>query len=75
MSFFKNLFGKSEPFVPTPAQIVTGLDPIVVQVIENLYPKAEEQKLIFDHSLLFKKKFKVHPIHGKDNYPCLRSLK
>ena len=75
MSFFKNLFGKSEPFVPTPTQAVPGLDPIVVQAIENLYPKTEEQKLVFVSSLRFKDKFKDHPIHSKDNLSLLAFLK
>lgn len=75
MSFFKNLFSKSEPFVPVPTQAVPGIDPIVVQAIENLYPKIEDQKLVFDHSLRFKKKFKDHPIHGKDNLSLLAFLK
>lgn len=75
MSFFQNLFGKREPFVPTPKQAVPGLDPIVVQAIENLYPNIEDQKLILDYSLRFKEKFKDHPIHGKDNISLLAFLK
>lgn len=75
MTFFKNLFSKSEPFVPTPAQAIPGLDPIVVQAIENLYPNVDDQKLIFDYSLKFKEKFKNHPIHGKDNISLLAFLK
>ena len=75
MSFFKNLFRKREAFVPTPIQVVPGLDPIVVQAIENLYPGIEDQKLIFDRSLRYKEKFKDHPIHGRDNIPLLAFLK
>jgi hypothetical protein len=75
MSFFKNLFGKREPFAPTPTQVIPGLDPIVVQAIENLYPNLEDQKLIFDYSLRFKEKFKGHPIHGKDSISLLAFLK
>jgi hypothetical protein len=54
MSFFKNLFSKDEPFVPTPSQTVPGLEPIVVQAIENLYPNIEDQKRVFEYSLKFK---------------------
>lgn len=43
MGFLKSLFGKKEelegePFLPTPTQAVPGLEPIIVQAIENLYP-------------------------------------
>jgi len=61
MSFFKNLFGKSdkgEPFVPTPSQNVPGLAPIVVQAIENLYPDADDQKKAFKYSLEYAEKNK-----------------
>jgi hypothetical protein len=51
MSFFKNLFSKSEPFVPTPTQTVPGLEPIVVQAVENLYPNTEDQKQAFTYLL------------------------
>jgi len=58
MSFFKNLFGKEkakeEPFTPTPSQQVSGLEPIVVQAIENLYPNIEDQKNAFDYVLKLK---------------------
>ena len=47
MSFFKNLFGKDEPFVPTPTQEVPGLDPLVVQVAETLFPNPEDQRVVF----------------------------
>jgi len=55
MNFFKNLFSKSEPFVPTPTQAVPGLEPIVVQAIENLFPNIEDQKQAFEYSLKYKK--------------------
>ena len=51
MSFFKNLFGKEERFVPAPTQSVPGLEPIVVQAIEILYTNAEDQKKAFEYSL------------------------
>ena len=54
MNFFKKLFSKSEPFVPTPTQTVSGLEPIVVQAIENLYPDVQDQKQVFEYSLRFK---------------------
>ena len=44
MDFFKKLFGKDEKFVPTPNQQVTGIPPIVVQAIENLFPNIDSQK-------------------------------
>jgi hypothetical protein len=75
MGFLKNLFGKSEPFVPAPTQSIPGLDPIVVQAIENLYPNQDDQKLVFDHSLRFNERFKYHPVHGRDNISLLAFLK
>ena len=75
MSFFKNLFGRSEPFVPTPTQAVPGLDPIVIQAIENLYPEPEDQKIVFEYSLRFSERFKSHPVHSKDNISLLAFLK
>ena len=58
MGFFKNLFGKNEPFTPTPTQNVPGLEPIVVQVIEILFPDVENQKQVFEYALKYKEKFK-----------------
>lgn len=75
MSFFKKLFDKRDPFVPTPTQTVPGLDPIVVQAIESLYPKPGDQRVVFDYSVQFKEKFKDHPIHGRDNISLLALLK
>lgn len=51
MGFFKKLFSKGEPFVATPTQTVPGLDPIVVQAVEILYPKPEDQKQVFEYFL------------------------
>ena len=48
MSFFKKLFGKEEPFVPTVTQSVSGLDPIIVQAVENLFPNRDHQKVFLD---------------------------
>ncbi len=53
MGFFKKLFNKEESFVPTPTQDVPGLDPLVVQAIENLFPDTEIQKQALDFSLKF----------------------
>jgi hypothetical protein len=53
MGFFKKLFIKDEPFIPTPTQRVSGLEPIVVQAIENLYPNIEDQKQVFEYSLKY----------------------
>ena len=48
MGFFKNLFGKEEePFIPTPTQHVSGLEPIVVQAVEALFSNSEDQKYVF----------------------------
>lgn len=58
MSFFKNLFGKGESegeaFVPTPTQSIPGVEPIVVQAIENLFPNTEDQKKAFSYALEYK---------------------
>ena len=54
MSFFKTLFSKEEPFVPTPTQQIPGLEPIVVQAIENLYSNIEDRKQAFEYSLKYK---------------------
>jgi len=54
MSFFKNLFNKGESFVPTPIQSIPGLEPIVVQAIENLFPNTEDQKKAISYALEYK---------------------
>ena len=54
MSFFKSLFNKGEPFVPTPTQDVPGIEPIVVQAIENLFPNRDDQKSAFRYVLAVK---------------------
>jgi len=59
MSLFKNLFSKKgepegEPFIPTPTQIVPGLEPVIVQAIENLFPNTADQKKAFSYSLEYK---------------------
>jgi hypothetical protein len=73
MSFFKNLFGKkdepeAEPFVPTPTQNIPGLEPIIVQAIENLFPDVEQQakafKYALDYKLAYKEKTKRDDIRG-----------
>jgi hypothetical protein len=52
MGFFKKLFGKErpkeEPFVPTPTQHIPGVEPIIVQAIENLFPNTKDQKDFFE---------------------------
>ena len=58
MSFFKNLFSKSEAFVPTPTQIIPGLEPIVIQAIENLYPDIADQKKAFKYFLEYAEEHK-----------------
>ena len=51
MGFFKKMFSKGEPFIPTPTQQVPGLDPIVVQAVENLFPDRAEQIEVFQDLL------------------------
>jgi len=54
MSFFKSLFSKGEPFVPTPTQDVPGIEPIIVQAIENLFSNSDDQKSAFKYVLVVK---------------------
>ena len=49
MGFFKNLFSKGETFVATPTQDVPGIQPIVVQAIENLFANTDDQKHAFNY--------------------------
>ena len=63
MGFLKSLFGKKEepggePFTPTPTQDIPGLEPIIVQAIENLYPDIEQQKKVFEYALEYKRAYK-----------------
>ena len=53
MSFLKNLFSRGESFVPTPTQSVPGVEPIVVQAIENFFPNLEDQQKAFQYSLKY----------------------
>jgi hypothetical protein len=55
MNFFQKLFSKSEAFVPTPTQTIPGLEPIVVQAVENLSSNIEDQKRVFTYLLEQKK--------------------
>ena len=56
MDFLKNLFRPDKAFVPTPTQSVPGLEPIVVQAIENFFPSIDDQKLAITYVLDLKKK-------------------
>jgi hypothetical protein len=47
MNFFKNLFEKNDSYVPSPIQQISGVEPIIVQAVENLFPNAEDQREIF----------------------------
>jgi hypothetical protein len=58
MSFLKNLFNKGESFTPTPTITIPGLEPIVVQAIENLYPDIADQNKAFEYFLEYAKKHK-----------------
>jgi hypothetical protein len=60
MNFFKNLFSKEkpkeeayDPYIPTPTQQIPGLEPIVVQAIESLYPNQADQKQAFEYSIRY----------------------
>ena len=73
MSFLKNLFSKKgepegESFIPSPTQNIPGLEPIIVQTIENLYPDIEQQKKVFkyavDYILAYKEKIKRDDTKG-----------
>jgi hypothetical protein len=55
MNFFKKLFSRGESFVPTPKQTIPGLEPIIVQAIENLYPNIEHQKQAFEYAVKLRK--------------------
>ena len=52
MSIFQKLFGKKKPhevpFIPTPTQYIPGLDPIIVQAVENLFPDKSVQEAFFE---------------------------
>jgi len=61
MNLFKKLFSKEkleqepyESFIPTPTQQIPGLEPIVVQAIENLYSNRDDQKKAFEYSIRYK---------------------
>ena len=68
MGFLKNLFGRGEPegepFIPTPTQTIPGLEPIIVQAIENLYPGQEDQKQVFQWALNYKKSMRREDTKG-----------
>ena len=73
MGFLKSLFSKKgepegEPFIPSPTQNIPGLEPIIVQAIENLYPDINEQKKVFkyalDYTLTYKEKIKRDDTKG-----------
>ena len=60
MNFFKNLLSKEkpkeepyDPYIPTPTQQIPGLEPIVVQAIESLYPNGVDQKQAFEYSIRY----------------------
>lgn len=78
MSFFENLFGKKEegePFVPTPTQNIPGLEPIIVQAIENLYSDAEDQKKAIAYALEYKgSKFGSDKKYGNSTLKLLAML-
>ena len=60
MSFFKNVSSKGEPFVPTPTQEIPGIQPIVVQAIENLFPGIDDQKYTFEYVLKLGERWRTY---------------
>jgi hypothetical protein len=60
MSFFKNLFGKGESFVPTPSQEISGIQPVIVQAVENLFPGREEQNYVFNYVRKLEELWRAH---------------
>jgi len=52
MSFFKKIFGKN---ATTSIKNIPGIEPIVVQAVENLFPDDSIQKEVFKSILEFKK--------------------
>ena len=60
MSVFKNLFRKGESFVSTPTQEIPGIQPIVVQAIENLFPNLDDQKYVFNYVLKLGERWKTY---------------
>ena len=60
MSFFKNVSSKGESFVPTPTQEIPGIQPIVVQAIENLFPGIDDQKYVFNYVLKLGERWRTY---------------
>ena len=52
MNFFKKLFSKNKA---PPIKNIPGIEPIVVQAVENLFPDVNTQKNTFECILEFKK--------------------
>jgi hypothetical protein len=57
MDFFKKLFSKKESPIPMPTNI-PGIEPIVVQAVENLFPDVNTQKSAFESILEISKERK-----------------
>ena len=52
MNFSKKLFSKNRS---SPIKTIPGIEPIVVQAVENLFPDANDQNKIFEYILELKK--------------------
>jgi hypothetical protein len=52
MNFFKKLFSKN---TAPPIKNIPGIEPIVIQAVENLFPDVNTQKNTFECILEFKK--------------------
>ena len=52
MNFFKNLFSKN---TAQPIKNIPGIEPIVIQAVESLFPDVNTQKNTFECILEFKK--------------------
>jgi len=77
MDFLKGLLrrkneGEAKPFLPAPMQTIPGLDPIVVQAIENLYPDREQQQTAVKYALDYKRECRART--GRDDLKGLLSM-
>lgn len=60
MRLLKHLFRREEEpdgsaFAQVPTQTVPGLEPIIVQAIESLFPNADQRKKAFEYALEYKR--------------------
>jgi hypothetical protein len=77
MGFFRGLLGKKkegegEAFIPAPAQAISGLEPIVVQAIESLFPDLGQQEMVMKYALDYKRECRSKT--GRDDLKGLLSM-